>query len=66
MTTNRETVIQDLKDYASYDLVLDRGSRIAAARRENVTWREIAECRKMTEGGVHKAYTAYLKPKAAK
>ena len=66
MTTNREKVIEDLDDYAAYDLVIDRGSRIAAARREKVTWREIAEHLKMTEGGVHRAYSAYLKPRAAK
>lgn len=57
--TKREDAIDDLKAYASYDLVLDRGSRIALARREKVTWREIAEHLRMTEGGVHKAYAAY-------
>ena len=64
--TNREDAIDDLKAYAAYDLVIDRGARIAAARREKVTWREIAEHLRMTEGGVHKAYAAYLKSKAAK
>jgi len=64
--TNREKVIDDLKSYAAYDLALDRGSRIAAARREKVTWREIAEHLQMTEGGVHKAYSAYLEKKGTK
>ena len=61
--TNREKAIDDLKGYAAYDLVLDRGTRIAIARREKVTWREIAEHLGMTEGGVHKAYSAYLERK---
>ena len=61
--TNREKAIDDLKGYAAYDLVLDRGTRIATARREKVTWREIAEHLGMTEGGVHKAYSAYLERK---
>lgn len=57
--TNREKAIDDLKNYAAYDLVLDRGSRIATARLEKVTWREIAEHLNMTEGGVHKAHAAW-------
>ena len=64
--TNRDNVIHDLKTIAAYDYNADRGERIETARREKLTWREIAEHLNMTETGVHKAYAAYLKKQAGK
>ena len=58
--TNRDDAIDDLKIFANYNSVAERGIRIKTARLNKVTWREIAEHLGMTEGGVHKAYHAYL------
>ncbi|TFD58052.1 hypothetical protein E3T43_07340 [Cryobacterium sp. Hh7] len=64
--TNREAVIEDLQYIGAYDYNKDRGERIETARRENITWREIAQHLGMTETGVHKAYAAYIAKRDAK
>ena len=63
---NHEAVGEDLRYIGSVDYAHERGIRIAAARREEYTWPEIAALLGMTVNGAHKAYATYLKPKTAK
>ena len=57
------SVRDDLTTVATYmrNLPDVRGEAIDAARREGVTWREIAALLGMTENGVHKAHAAWVK-----
>ena len=56
---NHEAVAEDLRYIGSVDYAHERGIRIAAARREEYTWPEIAALLGMTENGVYKAWASY-------